>query len=105
MSAACPKPSAAGSVQRVPEGGWRQHQRINPDTVREMALCTVVRLEKALEALGDVQGPIVEVLKSELTRGELDLGQKNFVGQFRNFEFGQFRVRRQFNFGQGPGRM
>ena len=31
---------------------------------------TVTRLEKALEAMGDVQGPAVEVLKSELTKPE-----------------------------------
>ena len=35
---------------------------------REKAQSTVTRLEKALEAMGDVQGPAVEVLKSELTK-------------------------------------
>ena len=48
VSAAHPKSSAAGPVQRVPQDRWRQRQRINPDTAREMAQCTVVRLEKAL---------------------------------------------------------
>ena len=43
---------------------------MNPDTVREMAQCTVVRLERALEAMGDVQGPAVEVLKTELTKAK-----------------------------------
>ena len=62
-----PKPSAAGRAQRVPQG---QHQRMNPDTAREMAQCTVVRLEKALEATGDVQAPAVEVPKTELTKAK-----------------------------------
>ena len=62
-SAAQPKP-----VQRVPQGRWRQTPRINPDKAREKAQSTVTRLEKALEAMGDVQGPAVEVLKSELTK-------------------------------------
>ena len=43
-------------------------QRINPDAAREMAQSIVVRLGKALEAMGDVQGPALEVLKSELTK-------------------------------------
>ena len=63
VSAAHPKPSVAGRE-------WRKHQRINPDAAREMAQCTVVRLEKALEAMGDVKGPAVEVLKSELTKAK-----------------------------------
>ena len=37
---------------------------MNPDTVREMAQCIVVRLDRALEATG----PAVEVLKTELTK-------------------------------------
>ena len=63
VSAAQPKP-----VQRVPQGRWRQTPRINPDNAREKAQSTVTRLEKALEAMGDVQGPAVEVMNSELTR-------------------------------------
>ena len=69
VSATHPKPSVAGRAQRVLQGRWRQHQRINPDAAREMAQSTVVRLEKALEAMGD-KGPVVEVLKSELTKAK-----------------------------------
>ena len=63
VSAAQPKP-----VQRVPQGRWRQTPRINPDKAHEKAQSTVTRFEKALEAMGDVQGSAVEVLKSELTK-------------------------------------
>ena len=55
-------------MQRVPQGRWRQTPRINPDKAREKAQSTVTRLEKAMEAMGDLQGPAVEVLKSELTK-------------------------------------
>ena len=43
---------------------------MNPDTAREMAQCTVVTFERALEAMGDVQGPAVEVMKTELTKAK-----------------------------------
>ena len=69
VSAVHPKASV-GRVQPVPQGRWRQQQRMNPDTAREMAQSTVTRLEKALEAMGDVQGPAVEVLKTELTKAK-----------------------------------
>ena len=70
--AACQPPNqkvpAAGRVQRVPQGRWRQTPIVNPDKARKKAQSTVTRLEKALDAMGDVQGPAVEVLKSELTK-------------------------------------
>ena len=59
-----------GRVQRIPQGRWLQCPRINPDKAREMAQSTVTRLEKALTAMGDVQGPALEVLKSELTKAK-----------------------------------
>ena len=53
VGATHPKPSATGRVQRVSQGRWRQQQRMMN---RETAQCTVARLEKALEAMEDVQG-------------------------------------------------
>ena len=41
---------------------------INPDIAREMAHTKVSRLEKALEAMGDLQGPVVDVLKADLAK-------------------------------------
>ena len=35
-----------------------------------MAQCIVVRFERALEAMGDVQGPAVEVLKTKSTKAK-----------------------------------
>ena len=60
-------------------GRWRQPKsakgapsgsrpRINPDVAREMAHTKVSRLEKALEAMGDLQGPVVEALKADLVK-------------------------------------
>ena len=42
--------------------------RLSPDAAREIAQSSATRLGKALEAMGDVQGPAVEVLKAELTK-------------------------------------
>ena len=67
------------TVQREVPGRWRQSKgatgnpqgpkpRLSPDAAREIAQSSVTRLEKALEAMRDVQGPAVEVLKSELTK-------------------------------------
>ena len=66
-------------VQREVPGRWRQFKgvtgnpqgpkpRLSPDAAREIAQSSVTRFEKALEAMGDVQGPAVEVLKTELTK-------------------------------------
>ena len=63
-------------------GRWRQPQsakgappvgprpRMNPDIAREMAHTKVSRLEKALEAMGDLQGPVVEALKADLEKAK-----------------------------------
>ena len=41
---------------------------MSPEAAREKAQSSVARLEKALEAMGDVVGPAVEVLKAELIK-------------------------------------
>ena len=57
------QPKSANGAQ---PGGSRQ--RINPDVAREMAHTKVSRLEKALEAMGDLQGPVVEASKADLAK-------------------------------------
>ena len=54
------------SAKGAPQVGPRS--RINPNVAREMAHTKVSRLEKALEAMGDLQGPVVEVLKADLAK-------------------------------------
>ena len=60
-------------------GRWKQSKgatgnplgpkpRLSPDAAQEIAQSSVTRLEKALEAMGNVQGLAVEVVKSELTK-------------------------------------
>ena len=60
-------------------GRWRQPRttsgpqvgpksRINSDVAREMAQTKVCRFEKALEAMGDLQGPIVDALRTDLSK-------------------------------------
>ena len=67
------------TTQREVPGRWRQSRgatvtsqvpkpRMSPDAAREKAQSSVARLEKALEAMGDVVGPAVEVLKAELIK-------------------------------------
>ena len=75
-------PLAKDRLQTGPQEGfsgrWRQPKsakgappvgprpRINPDVAREMAHTKVSRFKKALEAMGDLQGPVVEALKADL---------------------------------------
>ena len=67
------------TTQREVPGRWRQSRgaavtsqvpkpRMSPDAAREKAQSSVTKLEKALEAMVDVVGPAVEVLKSELIK-------------------------------------
>ena len=42
--------------------------RVNPDSSREAARFKVTKLEKALEVMGDADGPVVECLKGELEK-------------------------------------
>ena len=56
------------SAKGAPPVGPRP--RINPDVAREMAHTKVSRLEKALEAMGDLQGPVVEALKADLEKAK-----------------------------------
>ena len=44
------------------------------DVARKIAQSSVARLDKALEALGDVAGAAVEVLKAKLTKGKAACG-------------------------------
>ena len=46
----------------------RPRPRVNPDVAREMAHTKVSKLGKALEAMGDLQGPVVDVLKADLAK-------------------------------------
>ena len=45
--------------------------RADPDSIREAARIRVMKLEKALEVMGDSQGPAVECLRSELEKAKL----------------------------------
>ena len=56
------------SAKGAPPVGPRP--RMNPDIAREMAHTKVSRLEKALEAMGDLQGPVVEALKVDLEKAK-----------------------------------
>ena len=47
---------------------------MSPDVARKIAQSSVARLDKALEALGDVAGAAVEVLKAKLTKGKAACG-------------------------------
>ena len=72
------KANAPVTAQREVRGRWRQFKgagtsqgpklRMRFDAAREMAQSSVTRLQKALEAMGDVPGPAVEVLKEEVTK-------------------------------------
>ena len=75
-----PKDRLQTGPQEGVSGRWRQPKsakgappvgprpRINPDVAREMAHTKVSRLEKALEAMGDLQGPVVNALKADLAK-------------------------------------
>ena len=71
VSAAQPKPPAAGRVQRVLQGRWRQYPRINPDKARDMAQSTTTRLEKGFgrdvrHARSSIGGPQVRADRSQI---------------------------------------
>ena len=64
------------TVQREVPGRWRQSKgatgnplgpkpRLSPDAAREIAQSSVTKLEKALEAMGDVQGAQVRIDESQ----------------------------------------
>ena len=69
-----------GDNQRVHKGAppFGPRPRINPDVGREMAHTKVSRLGKALEAMGDLQGPVVDVLKADLAKARV-ASKKPFV--------------------------
>ena len=75
-----PQEGASGrynqSAKGAPPVGPRQ--RINPDVARKMAHTKLSRLEKALEAMGDLQGPVVDVLKADLAHAKA-ASKKPFV--------------------------
>ena len=57
----------------VPSAQHRQVQeeavpRVNPDSSREAVCIKVVKLDQALEVMGDTEGPAVECLKVELEK-------------------------------------
>ena len=56
----------ARSAKGAPQVGLKP--RINPNVARETALTKVSRLERALEAIGNLQGPVVAVLKADLMK-------------------------------------
>ena len=45
--------------------------RLSPEAVVEVALSKVAKLEKALEVLGDTEGPVYEALQAELKRRQV----------------------------------
>ena len=73
------QPKRVLQFPREVPGRWRQSKRatvasqvpkprMSPDASHEKAQSSVARLEIALEAMGDVKGPAVEVLKAELIK-------------------------------------
>ena len=83
MVAGEPRPTSKVAAVAVSQGERSNHsttvgtsegpkRRMSPDVAREMAQSPVAALEKALEAMGDGAGPVVEVLKAELTEASLE---------------------------------
>ena len=71
------KASGGGSAQNVPTGRWRSshvHPGVSitrapdPDAVQDAANQRVIKLEAALRAMGDYDGPEVATLKSSLQK-------------------------------------
>ena len=84
----------------------KESHQLAPDpgsipTAREMAHAKVSRLEKALEAMGDLQGPVVDVLKADLAKAKGSFEGRVAIDECRKFIT---RAERRIRAGHGPGK-